>query len=70
MALEVYYQNDIRRVLLALASAGRANGPDYRQALYDVALAFGVQLSEAAIPVGRAREWDGRTIEVFALEGG
>ncbi len=43
MSLEIYYPNDIRRVLLALASAGAMHGPAYIKALYDVALAFGMQ---------------------------
>ena len=67
--LEVFYQNDIRRVLLALASAGQLNGPGYRRALQDAALAFGVDLSET-LPVRRLQDWDGRTVQVFALEGG
>ena len=43
MALEVYFSNDVQRILLALASAGQLHGPEYHQALRDVALAFGVE---------------------------
>lgn len=45
MSLQVYYPQDIKRVLAALASAGDLHGPEYRKALHDVALAFGVDLS-------------------------
>ena len=41
--LQIFYPEDIQRVLLALASAGAARGPEYVKALGDVALAFGVQ---------------------------
>lgn len=43
MGLEVYYKEDIRRVLLALASAGAGHGLAYIKALHDVALAFGIR---------------------------
>jgi len=43
MALDLWYPNDVARILAALASAGSGNGPDYLRALHDVALAFGVR---------------------------
>ena len=43
MGLQVFYPEDVQRVLLALASAGAAHGPEYVKALGDVALAFGVR---------------------------
>lgn len=43
MGLAVFYSEDIQRVLLALASAGAAYGPEYVKALGDMALAFGVE---------------------------
>jgi len=42
MGLQVYYPQDIERVLLALASAGSMHGPEYHKALSDTAIAFGV----------------------------
>jgi hypothetical protein len=43
MSLEVYYQQDVARILTALASAGDRYGPEYHKALADVALAFGLK---------------------------
>lgn len=43
MALDVFYSADIERVLQALASAGEPRGPEYRRALRDVGLAFGIE---------------------------
>jgi hypothetical protein len=42
MGLDMWFKPDIMRILTALASAGEQNGPQYRQALSDVALAFGI----------------------------
>jgi len=38
----VWLLGDLRNLLLALAAAGEAHGPEYRQALCDVALALGI----------------------------
>jgi len=43
MALDVFFHNDIERILAALASSGGSRGPEYLAALEHVALAFGVQ---------------------------
>jgi hypothetical protein len=43
MALDLWFREDIQRILAALASAGEAHGPEYVKALADVGLAFGVQ---------------------------
>ncbi len=40
--LDVYYPDDLKRILRSLASAGRDNGPAYLRAIDDVALAVGV----------------------------
>jgi hypothetical protein len=50
MSLDVWYPQDIQRVLVALASAGELQGPEYHKALDDVALAFGVLLVIADPP--------------------
>jgi hypothetical protein len=43
MALDLWFREDVQRILTALASAaGEAHGPQYLKALADVALAFGV----------------------------
>jgi len=51
MALDIFYCNDIRRILIALASAGVERGAEYEQALRDVGLAVGVQIAPM-------RQWD------------
>lgn len=45
MGLSLWFREDVLRILQALASAGIGHGPEYRQALHDVALAFGVEVS-------------------------
>jgi hypothetical protein len=42
VSLDVWYPDDVRRILIALASAGILQGPGYHKALGDVALAFGL----------------------------
>ena len=44
MALDVWFPDDVTRILTALSSAGCHYGPEYHAALRDVALAFGVDL--------------------------
>lgn len=44
MSLEVWFRQDIQRVLAGLASAGSVRGPEYFKALYDVAISFGVRI--------------------------
>ena len=44
MGLGVWFQEDIGRVLVGLASAGVGRNPEYFAALRDVALALGVQV--------------------------
>ena len=41
MALDLWFREDVERILTALASAKR-DDPAYLQALHDVALAFGL----------------------------
>lgn len=43
MSLEVWYKDDIRRTVAALACSGQGRGPEYLAALEHVAIAFGVQ---------------------------
>lgn len=50
MGLSLWFREDVLRILRALASAGLDHGPEYRQALYDVALAFGVEASLPPCP--------------------
>jgi hypothetical protein len=50
MSLDVWYPDDVIRILAALASAGELQGPEYHKALDDVALAFGVLLVIADPP--------------------
>ncbi len=45
MAL-LWLPDDIARILVALASAGEAHGHEYREALRDVALAFGLRSTQ------------------------
>ena len=42
MSLNIWYKADVRRILAALASAGAPRGPEYIEALGDVAIAFGL----------------------------
>ena len=42
MGLDLWFREDVARILAALASAGDHYGPNYQKALADVALAFGV----------------------------
>lgn len=50
MGLDVWFRNDVERILTALAAAGELHGPEYRRALEDTALAFGLCL---ALPAAR-----------------
>jgi hypothetical protein len=43
MGLDVWFREDMTRILLALGSAGAHHGPKYLKALHDVALAFGLE---------------------------
>jgi hypothetical protein len=47
--MAAWLQDDIRGILAALAAAGESRGPDYRLALYHVALAFGVEEQPSTI---------------------
>jgi hypothetical protein len=42
MGLDVFFPQDVKRILIGLASAGHDRGPEYLAALRDVALSFGV----------------------------
>lgn len=42
MGLDLWFQQDVERILTALAAAGDQRGPEYHKALGDVALAFGL----------------------------
>jgi len=44
----IWFVADVRRILVALASAGDERGPEYKRALSDVGLAFGVLLARDA----------------------
>ncbi len=50
MGLSLWFREDVIRILRALASAGIGHGPEYRQALHDVALAFGIEGSILVCP--------------------
>jgi hypothetical protein len=45
MGLDLWFQADVIRILLALASAGSERHPAYQEALHDVGLAFGVNVT-------------------------
>ena len=45
LGTKIFGQEDLLRLLRALASAGEPHGAKYRQALHDVGLAVGVELS-------------------------
>ena len=49
MALDMWFRDDVTRILTALASAGDQHGPEYQKALSDVALAFGVTLCHPGV---------------------
>jgi len=42
--LDMWFRDDVGRILIALASAGANRGPEYLAALHDVALAFGLDV--------------------------
>lgn len=42
MGLDLWFREDVARILAALASSGDLYGPDYFKALHDVGVAFGV----------------------------
>jgi len=42
MGLDLWFREDVARILDALAAAGDLRGPEYHKALSDVARAFGV----------------------------
>ena len=42
MGLDLWFREDVQRILAALASAGEAHGAAYLKALTDVSIAFGV----------------------------
>ena len=51
MGLDLWFRDDVRRILDALAAAGDERGPEYHKALADVAIAFGVERQ------GEGGEW-------------
>jgi hypothetical protein len=51
MGLDLWFQQDVIRILAALASAGRGRHLAYHEALRDVALAFGLNVT---MPMGEA----------------
>jgi hypothetical protein len=54
MALDLWFREDVARILIALASAGEQRGDEYRRALVDVALAFGIdprQMPDGCYPL-------------------
>jgi len=61
---EVFTTYDVKRILVALASAGVSRGSEYHQALCDVALAFGIELP----PSTRWRVVDANSTETDRLE--
>ena len=42
----IWFQKDVRRILLALAAAGCERGPEYHKALSDCAIAFGLVIGQ------------------------
>jgi hypothetical protein len=44
MALDLWFREDVARILTALAAAGSERGPEYHKALFDVGLAFGLHI--------------------------
>jgi hypothetical protein len=60
MALDLWFREDVARLLAALAAAGDLHGPEYHKALAGVALAFGVHVvsAGAAAPIGDHRRAD------------
>jgi len=44
VGLDLWFREDVLRILAALSSSGAGRGPEYQQALADVAIAFGVQV--------------------------
>jgi hypothetical protein len=66
MSLDVWYSQDIWRILASLASAGILQGPEYHKALRDVALAFGLVELPAPTIINVAR-CDDEDIEAHLL---
>ena len=60
MALDLYFKDDIIRILTAISSAGDQHGPEYQKALGDVALAFGINVGESC---------NGQPVLVQTIEG-
>ena len=56
MALDLWFREDVARILTALAAAGSERGPEYHKALWDVALAFGLPLGSARTSAIRTEE--------------
>lgn len=50
--LDVWYPDDLKRILQSLASAGRGNGAGYLRAIEDVALAVGVDPFAKTMTIG------------------
>jgi hypothetical protein len=67
MSLEVWYPQDVINILRALASAGELQGPEYRKALDDVALAFGVGSGDS---VSGLLPWRVVDAEARTVDGG
>jgi hypothetical protein len=47
MGLDLWFAEDVARILAALAAAGDERGPEYHVALRHVAIAFGLPVSQA-----------------------
>jgi len=58
--MNVYFKEDIKRILEALTSAGAMNGEGYVQALQDMALAVGIELLRPVIETWQVIETHAR----------
>lgn len=50
MSLDVWFRSDVQRILAAVSAAGDLHGPDYRRAVEDVGIAFGVTVDHLRPP--------------------
>ena len=48
MSLDMWFRDDVVRILAAVASAGEQHSADYHRAIRDVALGFGLVLEQGS----------------------
>ena len=63
MGLDLWFPDDMTRILTALASAGKHYGPEYARALRHVGLALGLDLSQQIAGVAAPRPLNYQVIE-------